>query len=162
MILERDFSRPGHSGSPRRGRRPRSSLSGEVGPDAMESSLSPMTSERMREITLAGRGRFGEPARLDAREVLSHRVELHDIGAGPGEASGSVACFSSSETPSEGATRSADPPPEVRQTTSDSPSACYEEVNHPSRSRRHPVRPARDAPPRESRMSFGKRHPPET
>ena len=55
--------------------------SATVGPEAIDAGSSPGTSE-MRSVTTRGRiGGGGEPAALDRREVLAHRVHLADVGA---------------------------------------------------------------------------------
>ena len=74
----------GRADSARRWRahRPASSGSGTVGPEPITAGSSPGTSE-IASVTSRGRcGARGEPAALDAREMLAHGVDLADRGAG--------------------------------------------------------------------------------
>ncbi len=97
-------------------------VSGDVGPEAMKSSGSPMTSERMRESTLAGEAASASLPAL-TRERCFRTVLSSTISAPPLRRMRVITCLSSRERPSDGATKSAEPPPEMRQTTSVSRSA---------------------------------------
>ena len=55
--------------------------SGTVGPEPITPGSSLGTSEISQHSTRAGWAAIGEPAALDGREVLSHRVHLDDVGA---------------------------------------------------------------------------------
>ncbi len=56
--------------------------SGTVGPEPITAGSSPGTSEIASVSTRAGCARLRQPSALDAREMLSHRVDLADVGAG--------------------------------------------------------------------------------
>ncbi len=56
-------------------------VSGDVGPGGNEIERIPDDIGKDEGKHPCGRGRFGKPAGFNPREVLSHRVELDDIGA---------------------------------------------------------------------------------
>ena len=64
-----------------RARRRASVGSGTVGPEPITAGSSPGTSEIASVTTRAGCARARQPAALDAREMLAHRVDLADVGA---------------------------------------------------------------------------------
>ncbi len=90
--------------------------SGTVGPDAIVSRSSPITSERMRLTRVAGWAARARPPPL-TRERCLRTVLISCMVAPHASRSCVTDCLSSRVTPSAGATRSADPPPEIRQMT---------------------------------------------
>ena len=99
--------------------RPRRRWSGSatVGPEAIAAGSSPGTSETIRLTTRRGKGRGGEPAALYCRKVPAHGVHLGDVGAAAQQRAHSPPACPRSGMPSAGSASSAEPPPEIRQST---------------------------------------------
>ena len=70
------------------GRLRRRAESGTVGPEAIKSNGSPSTSEMISVSKRPARQARGEPAPLDAAELLADRVQLLDVGPGGAEVPG--------------------------------------------------------------------------
>ena len=91
--------------------------SATVGPEAMTAGSSPGTSEIDQRDDPRRRGGRGEPAALDRGEMLAHAVHLGDRRARCAAARALTACLSASVRPGAGSASSAEPPPEIRQST---------------------------------------------
>ena len=87
---------------PKRRRTPRASArvvgSATVGPEPMVAGSSPATSEMARVTRVRRRRGGGEPAALDRREMLAHRIDLADVGARCKQGAGHGLLVSQSQT----------------------------------------------------------------